>query len=85
MCSLKPPRSAAASSAPAPAGGSSSTPSSTGKNVSSDDIVATTWYAGWHSQYLGVDDISWDKYTSVTYAFAYVLSAYVSCPSDIRT
>ncbi|EKM57071.1 glycoside hydrolase family 18 protein [Phanerochaete carnosa HHB-10118-sp] len=32
--------------------------------------VATTWYTGWHAQYLPLEDISWDKWSSVSYAFA---------------
>lgn len=36
-------------------------------------FVATTWYASWHAQYLAVSDISWSKYTSVSYSFGYVL------------
>ncbi|KAL6301260.1 chitinase [Sparassis latifolia] len=33
-------------------------------------MVATAWYTGWHSEYLPVANVSWDKYTHMTYAFA---------------
>lgn len=32
--------------------------------------VATTWYAGWHGTDFPPQNISWSKYTQVTYAFA---------------
>ena len=75
MCSLKP-KSAGSSIATA----SSSTPSGspvgtsstgTGKNSSiGDEVVATTWYAGWHGTDFPPENVSWSKYTSVTYSFA---------------
>jgi chitinase len=34
--------------------------------------VATTWYAGWHATDFPVTNVSWGKYTSVIYAFAFV-------------
>lgn len=34
------------------------------------DYVASTWYAGWHSDDFPPEKVAWDKYTSVTYAFA---------------
>ena len=71
MCSLKKPTDAA--STPSAAGGAA-TPTSTGSsgNASTDDVVAMTWYTGWHSQYLPVEQISWDKYSVVTFSFACV-------------
>jgi chitinase len=33
-------------------------------------IVATSWYAGWHSDNFTLQDVSWSKYTSLIYAFA---------------
>ena len=79
MCSLKPKSSGASAIATAPASSSSGTSTSTsstgGKNTTiPDDIVATTWYAGWHGSdpayAFPPEKISWSKYTSVTYAFA---------------
>lgn len=71
MCSLRSStQSAVASPTPSPAGGSSVPPTSITGNSSTDDIVATTWYTGWNADQLPVDQVSWDKYTSVTYAFA---------------
>ncbi|KAI0701975.1 glycoside hydrolase [Cytidiella melzeri] len=32
--------------------------------------VATTWYTGWHAQFMPLDQLSWDKYSAVSYAFA---------------
>ncbi|KAI0701967.1 glycoside hydrolase [Cytidiella melzeri] len=75
MCSLRPPSTSAAlaaSASPTPtaAAGAVSSPSSSSSGNSSDnDIVATTWYAGYSSQFLAPADISWDRYTQVTYAF----------------
>ena len=34
------------------------------------DCVATAWYAGWHAQDFPLANVSWDKYTEMTYAFA---------------
>lgn len=33
------------------------------------DLVASAWYAGWHADNFTLDDVSWDKYTQLTYAF----------------
>ena len=74
MCSLKPPKSSGAGAiATAPASSPSGTPASTsgGKNNTlGDEVVATTWYAGWHGTDFPPENVSWSKYTSVTYAFA---------------
>ncbi|KAI8986628.1 glycoside hydrolase [Trametes punicea] len=77
MCSLTPSKSAGAlaASATAVSGATSSTSGasgSSGSNSSSvgDEVVATTWYAGWHGTDFPPENISWSKYTSVTYAFA---------------
>ena len=32
--------------------------------------VAAAWWAGWHSDLLPLDQVSWKKYTHMTYAFA---------------
>lgn len=76
MCSLVPSKSSGALAASATAAGGASTGStsttSTSGNSSSigDDIVAYTWYAGWHGTEFPPDKLSWSKYTAVTYAFA---------------
>ena len=31
--------------------------------------VSAAWYAGWHADNFTLDDVSWDKYTQLTYAF----------------
>ena len=72
MCSLKPASSAIASSsavAPSstPVGGSSTSFNSTSDG---DEIVATTWYAGWHGDDFPPENMSWSKYSAATYAFA---------------
>ena len=38
------------------------------------EMVASTWYAGWHAADFPLDKVSWDKYTQVTYAFGCVVS-----------
>lgn len=32
--------------------------------------VSSAWYAGWHSGDFSLGDVSWDKYTHLTYSFA---------------
>jgi hypothetical protein len=32
--------------------------------------VAAAWYAGWHATNFPLSDVSWEKYTHMTYAFA---------------
>src|SRR6266851_5074628 len=39
-------------------------------NPTGQSHVASSWYASWHSNDLPLSDVSWSKYTSVTYAFA---------------
>lgn len=39
---------------------------------SSVEMVAAAWYAGWHASDFTLDDVSWEKYTLMTYAFASV-------------
>lgn len=39
-------------------------------NGTNDEFVAMSWYAGWHASDNPPQNISWDKYTQVTYAFA---------------
>ncbi len=71
MCSLKPPKSASAtSSAPAP---TASTVGATGSGSNNAEVVATTWYAGWHGTYFPPENLSWSKYSAATYSFALVL------------
>lgn len=36
----------------------------------SKPIVAASWYAGWHSSDFTLQDISWNKYSALIYAFA---------------
>ncbi|KAI9444238.1 glycoside hydrolase family 18 protein [Lactarius indigo] len=48
----------------APSNSSNSTSSST------SNVVAASWYAGWHSSDFSLQDVSWSKYSSVIYAFA---------------
>jgi len=35
-------------------------------------FVSSAWYPGWESQKFPVSGVSWQKYSLVTYAFAYV-------------
>lgn len=32
--------------------------------------VAAAWWASWHSDLLPLEQVSWKKYTRITYAFA---------------
>ncbi|CAL1706107.1 unnamed protein product [Somion occarium] len=34
------------------------------------NMVAAAWYAGWHSEDLPVANVSWEKYTHMTFSFA---------------
>lgn len=34
------------------------------------DLVAATWYAGWHAELFPLANVSWEKYTHITYSFA---------------
>jgi len=37
------------------------------------NVVASTWYAGWHSSNFTLQDVSWRKYTNIIYAFGCAL------------
>jgi len=39
-------------------------------NETLDDVVATGWYAGWLGNQLPPSQISWNKYSALTFAFA---------------
>ncbi|KZT10932.1 glycoside hydrolase family 18 protein [Laetiporus sulphureus 93-53] len=43
---------------------------STNSTNSTVDMVAASWYAGWHSENFTLDDVSWEKYTHLIYSFA---------------
>ena len=60
----------------ASAGGATST-----GNVTEVEMVAAAWYAGYHASDFPVSNISWDKYTQVTYAFACVFRLFPRCLS----
>jgi hypothetical protein len=38
-----------------------------------NSTVAAAWYTSWHARDFPVEQLSWSKYTHLTYAFAYVL------------
>lgn len=57
-------RSVADSAEPA---NSTNTTSSTSSTV---EMVAAAYYTGWHAANFTLDDMSWDKYTHLIYAFA---------------
>jgi hypothetical protein len=40
--------------------------------------VMTGWYTGWHAQQFPLEQLSWKKYSIVTYAFACVCSPFNS-------
>ena len=35
------------------------------------DLVAASWYAGWQAQDVPLNKVSWDRFTHMTYSFAY--------------
>ncbi|TFY71622.1 hypothetical protein EVG20_g1373 [Dentipellis fragilis] len=40
------------------------------KHTRVKDLVAASWYTGWHAGDVPLDKVSWSKYTHVTYSFA---------------
>ncbi|EMD34757.1 glycoside hydrolase family 18 protein [Gelatoporia subvermispora B] len=77
MCSLRPSSSSTISGSSSVAGAnkgstssSSSSSSSNGSSDVDDDIVAMTWYTGWHGDDFPPSNMSWSKYSVATYAFA---------------
>lgn len=40
------------------------------KSDPSVGLVAATWYAGWHAELFPLANVSWEKYTHITYSFA---------------
>lgn len=40
------------------------------KSDTTVELVAATWYAGWHADVFPLANVSWEKYTHVTYSFA---------------
>ena len=51
-----------------------STPSSGTNGTNSTSFISSAWYPGWESAKFPVSSVSWQKYSLVTYAFAYVHS-----------
>ena len=41
-----------------------------GLNSPGNGKIAAAWWAAWHPALLPLDEISWKKYTHMTYAFA---------------
>ncbi|KAL0570536.1 hypothetical protein V5O48_011418 [Marasmius crinis-equi] len=50
--------------------GSTLARSSVNATILGGSKVAMAWYAGWHAADFPVSDVSWEKYTHMTYAFA---------------
>ncbi|KAI0313932.1 chitinase [Amylostereum chailletii] len=40
------------------------------RRETSTDLVAASWYAGWHADDVPIQNVSWSKYTHMTYSFA---------------
>lgn len=40
------------------------------KSDTTVELVAATWYAGWHADVFPLANVSWEKYTHITYSFA---------------
>ncbi|CAL1708903.1 unnamed protein product [Somion occarium] len=65
-CSVQSSSSASAADASTTA----SSQSASGSLGNNDNKIAMSWYTGWHTNHLSPANVSWDKYTAVTYAFA---------------
>ncbi|KDR72562.1 hypothetical protein GALMADRAFT_73528 [Galerina marginata CBS 339.88] len=63
-CGLVPPKSAAV------AVHASTKSNSSGTGANGGDVVATGWYPGWLGSQLEPSQISWSKYSALTFAFA---------------
>ncbi|TCD64825.1 hypothetical protein EIP91_003572 [Steccherinum ochraceum] len=50
--------------------GSADVNATAGASGSSVDMVSAAWYTGWHSDNFTLANVSWDKYTHMTYSFA---------------
>ena len=64
VCGLVPPKTAGLSAQV------SSGTNGTGAGTASGDVVATGWYPGWLGSELAPANISWSKYSALTFAFA---------------
>ncbi|KAI5117392.1 hypothetical protein M0805_007783 [Coniferiporia weirii] len=49
--------------------GADASTSTNGTNVKEVEMVASAWYTGWHAGDFPLNNVSWDKYTQLTYAF----------------
>ena len=47
-------------------------------DVTQVDMVANSWYTGWDAADFPVNDVSWEKYTHITFAFASVTTIQYS-------
>ena len=76
-CSLRPPNSG--KSATSPPTGSHSTPGSYNNGTDgcrrngtvTQEVVITGWYPGWLASSVPPSSLSWDKWTHLTYSFAW--------------
>ncbi|EGO03459.1 glycoside hydrolase family 18 protein [Serpula lacrymans var. lacrymans S7.3] len=70
-CRIRPTTSSATvTPTPSPTSTGSSTLPGKATNGSNDDVVVTAWYAGYHAEYFPPENVSWTKYSSMTYGFA---------------
>lgn len=67
------PSTTTASSSVSNQSGSASAASSSGSNSSSDDVLASAWFPGWLGSEYTTDNVTWSKYNSMTFAFAFVM------------
>ncbi|KAI0344492.1 chitinase [Trametopsis cervina] len=47
------------------------------------DMVAAAWYTGWHAENFTVANVSWDKYTHITFSFAVTTPNVTQLSGDI--
>jgi chitinase len=66
--------------------GSRSCEFGSGGHAKACQAIATSWYAGWHGADFPPSSVSWDKYSSVRYAFACVANIvrFNLHPADYR-
>ena len=42
------------------------------------DMVAAAWYTSWHAENFTLTNVSWGKYTHMTFSFAWVVVLFLS-------
>jgi chitinase len=53
-------------------------PRATSNSTSQPALIASAWYTGWHATDFPLEDVSWSKYSHMSYAFAFVVCLHLS-------